>query len=188
VIEIGRRSILKALAASAGILPIRPLQIWAQTVTFPGTQKATLDALGLIVLPSSLGRDAILQQVARFENWVHGYHEGADTDHGYGRTRVVPLPASPASIYVKQLEELQSALLSGDQEAGRTAVLDSLNRADIRDLTPLPRGRNVVADLMSFYFHSSEANDLCHNAAIERYKCRGVEHSEVAPPALSKTS
>jgi hypothetical protein len=188
VISLGRRSILKVLAASAGVLPIRPWQAWAQTVNFPGAQKPVLEALGLIVLPGSLGREGVLQQVSKFELWVQNYREGADTDHGYGRTRVIPLPASPAPAYLNQLEELQSALLSGDPDKARAAVLDILSRADIRDLTPLPRGKNIVSDLMSFYFHSSEANDLCYKAAIERYKCRGVEHSEAAPAALTKPS
>jgi hypothetical protein len=174
--------------ASLGALPFRPLQMWAQTVSFPGAQAPTLEALALVVLPASLGRNRILQEAAKFEAWVRDYREGADTDHGYGRTRVIPLPASPAPAYIRQLEELQPALLSGDQQKARGAVLDALDRADIRDLTPLPRGKSVIADLMSLYFHSSEANDLCYQAAIARYECRGVAHSELPPPALTKPS
>jgi hypothetical protein len=172
------------LAASVSVFPVRPWQAWAQTVTFPGDQKSTLQALAVIVLPASLGRERMLQEVDKFERWVQNYRAGADTDHGYGRTRIVPLPASPAPIYLKQLQELQPALLTGDPDKTREAVLDSLNRSEIRDLTPLPRGKSVAADLMSFYFHSSEANDFCYRAAIQRYECRGVEHSEIAPPAL----
>ncbi len=182
---IRRRTILRMLASSASILPIRPWQAWAQTVTFPGEQGDALEALGLIVLPASIGRDGILQEVRKFEQWVQNYHAGADTDHGYGRTRVIPLPASPAPLYLQQLQKLRPALLSSDQEQAKAAVLESLN--SIRDLTPLPRGQNIVADLMSFYFHSSEAADLCYRAAIHRYECRGVEHSDVPPPPLSNS-
>lgn len=170
------------------MLPLRSLQMWAQTVSFPGTQASTLEALALVVLPASLGRKGILQETAKFEAWVRNYREGADTEHGYGRTRVVPLPTSPAPVYMKQLQELQPALLSGDQEKAGAAVLDALERTEVRDLTPLPRGKSVVADLMSFYFHGSEANDLCYQAAIARYECRGIAHSEAAPPPLPKRS
>jgi hypothetical protein len=186
--DVRRRSILRMLAASVGMLPLRPLQAWAQTVNFPGAQTATLEALAFIVLPASLGREGIRREVARFEGWVRNYREGADTDHGYGHTRVVPLPVSPAPIYMRQLEELQAALAAGDDEKARAAILESLNRSDVRDLTPGPRGKNIVADLMSFYFRSSEANDLCYQAAIQRYECRGVAHSEVPPPPLTKSS
>ena len=30
----------------------------------------------------------------------------------------------------------------------------------------IPDGKSVIADLMSFYFRSAEANDLCYRAAI----------------------
>jgi hypothetical protein len=176
------------LAASVGMLPLRPLQAWAQTVNFPGAQASTLEALAFIVLPASLGREAIRQEVAKFEGWVRNYREGADTDHGYGYTRVVPLPSSPAPTYMRQLEELEHALASGDEQKARAAILDSLNHSDIRDLTPVPRGKNIVADLMSFYFHSSEANDLCYQAAIRRYECRCLAHSDAPPPTLTKVS
>lgn len=140
----------------------------------------------MMVLPESLGHNGIQQEVRRFENWVQNYHAGADTDHGYGRTRVIPLPASPAPVYLQQLQKLQPTLQSGDKEQARAAVLEFLNSAGARDLTPLPRGQNIIADLMSFYFHSSPANDLCYDAAIHRYECRGVEHSDVPPPPLGK--
>ena len=186
--DIGRRAILRLLAASVGMVPFRPLQAWAQTINFPGMQAPTLEALALLVLPASLGRKVILQEVAKFEGWVRNYREGADTEHGYGHTRVVPLPASPAPLYMKQLEELQPTLLSGDQEKARAVLLNALDRADIRDLTPGPRGKSVVADLMSFYFHSSEANDLCYQAAVARYECRGTAHSELPPRPFQKVS
>ena len=182
-----RRSVLQMFAATAGMLPIRPWQAWAQTVTFPGQQAETLERLALVVLPASLGREGILRVVSAFERWVQDYRAGADTDHGYGVTRIARLPDSPAPRYIAQLAELQSALRSDDIEQRRTAVMEALNKAAVNDLSPHPRGRHVAADLMSFYFYSSEANDLCYNAAIERFRCRGVEHSDVPPPPLHKT-
>ncbi len=143
--------------------------------------------LGLVVLPASLGHDGVTRIVERFEHWVQNYRPGADTDHGYGFTRVVPLPASPAPKYLEQLKELQGALVSADSGQRRAAVVEAMNKAGVKDLSTIPRGAHVAADLMSFYFHSSDANDLCYEAAIERFRCRGVAHSDVPPPPLKKT-
>ena len=183
-----RRSVLRLIAATAGVLPVRPWQVWAQKVTFPGEQARTLEALGLVVLPASIGRDAATKAVEQFEHWVQGYRPGADTDHGYGFTRVVPLPGSPAPKYLEQLRDLQGALSATDPEQRRAAVVDALNKAGVKELSNIPRGAHVAADLMSFYFHSSDANDLCYDARIERFRCRGVEHSNVPPPPLKTTA
>jgi hypothetical protein len=45
-----------------------------------------------------------------------------------------------------------------------------------------PAGRHVVADLMTFYYRSAEATDLCYQAAIHRFECRGLEDSTQPPP------
>ena len=183
-----RRRILQFLAAAAGTVPFRPWQAWAQTVTFPGNQADSLQALALLTLPASLGRDAALAEAKRFEKWVQDYRPGADTDHGYGHTRVVPLPDSPAPLYLEQLEALKPDLLSGDSERARAAVVTSLEKAGIKDLVPYGRGRHVAADLMSHYFLSDGANDLCYEAAIQRHECRGLKNSSLAPPPLRKQS
>lgn len=181
-----RRSILRILAAAAGALPIRPWQAWAQTVTFPGNQAKTLESLAFATLPGSLGREGILAEAKRFEAWVKDYRPGADTDHGYGRTRVVPLPASPAPLYLEQLESLEPELKAGDADRSRAAVIASLEKAGIKDLSPYGRGRHVAADLMSHYFLGDRANDHCYEAAIQRHECRGLKNSNVPPPALGK--
>jgi hypothetical protein len=181
-----RRSALQLIAASAGLLPFRPCRVWAQTLTFPGAQAKTLEEVARIVLPASIGNDNVIQVVQDFSRWVQDYRPGADTDHGYGHTHVTPLPASPAPIYLEQLTAMQPALLSGAADRQRAAVLDSLSDAGVKDLTPIPRGKHVIADLMSFYFFSSDANDLCYEATIERFRCRGVEHSELPPRPLNR--
>lgn len=179
-----RRSILRILAAAAGALPIRPWQAWAQTVTFPGNQAKTFEALALATLPASLGHERILTEAKRFEAWVKDYRPGADTDHGYGRTRVVPLPPSPAPLYLEQLQALQPDLNSADGERARAAVIASMEKAGVKDLAPYGRGRHIAADLMSHYFLGDSANDLCYQAAIQRHECRGLKNSNMPPPPL----
>jgi hypothetical protein len=181
-----RRRILQLLAAAAGTVPFRSWQAWAQTVTFPGNQASTLEAVALVTLPASLGREAMRAEAKSFEKWVQDYRPGADTDHGYGHTRVVPLPASPAPLYLEQLAALKPELASGDRERARAAVITSMEKAGIKDLAPYGRGRHVAADLMSHYFLSDAANDLCYEAAIQRHECRGLKNSDLPPLPLRK--
>ena len=63
-------------------------------------------------------------------------------------------------------------------------MIAALEEAHITDLPRTPDGRHVAADLMAFYFRSSDANDLCYRAAIGRDQCRGLENSEQAPAPL----
>src|SRR3954468_10362177 len=179
-----RRRILQFLAAAAGTVPFRPWQAWAQTVTFPGNQANSLQALALLTLPASLGHEAVLAAAKRFEKWVQDYRPGADTDHGYGHTRVVPLPSSPAPVYLEQLQTLKPGLMASAPERARAAVIASLDEAGIKDLAPYGHVRHIAADLMSHYFLSDGANDLCYEAAIQRHECRGLKNSELPPPSL----
>ena len=158
-------------------MPFTAIQSWAETTGFPGEQAKTLRALASVVLPSELGAagsDAVARQ---FEKYVREYRPGADTDHGYGFTRVVPKPPSPTRLYAEQLAALPSPLTAG-------AVRSALESAEIKDIPRIPNGKNVIADLMSFYFRSSDANDLCYQAEIGRDKCRGLEGSQNPPPPL----
>jgi hypothetical protein len=176
-----RRTLLQWLAAAA---PIAPLRVWAQTAGFPGKHASLLRAIAAVVLPSELGRDGVDRVVARFEAWVREYRPGADTDHGYGRTYLRRKPASPAPVYVAQLESLSATMLGSDTDAKRAAIEHALAEAKVQELPRLPDGKHVISDLMSFYFRGSDANDLCYRAAIERDRCRGLEDSAHPPPPL----
>jgi hypothetical protein len=112
--------------------------------------------------------------------YVQGYRAGADTEHGYGFTRVVPKPPSPARRYAEQLKALPSPLT-------QAVVKQAITQAGVKKLPRLPEGKNVIADLMAFYFRGSDANDLCYRAAIEREKCRGLAGSDRPPAALRES-
>jgi hypothetical protein len=167
-----RRSLLRVLATFG------PLRAWAQTAGFPGNQGETLRAIAAVVLPSELGAAQLEKTVAAFELWVREYRPGAEMDHGYGFTRLRSKPPSPASKYLSQLQELH---LPGDTDARRSAIEESLAQAKITALPQTPDGRHVAADLMAFYFRSSEANDLCYRAHIGRDECRGLAGSDREP-------
>jgi hypothetical protein len=165
-------------------MPFAALRAWAQTASFPGKQMPALRDLAAVVLPTELGRAGTDRVAEQFERWVREYRPGADMDHGYGFTRVRSKPQSPAPVYLTQLEALSDAVANGDAASKRKAVEDALEQAGIKDLPRSPDGKHLIADLMSFYFHGSDANDLCYRAAIRRDSCRGLEGSNNPPPPL----
>jgi hypothetical protein len=137
-----------------------------------------------VVLPSELGPTGIREIARRFEIWVREYRPGAEMDHGYGVTHLRTKAPSPAPAYLQQLESLRPNLLTGDAASRRQAVEAALEEAKLTDLPRSPDGRHVAADLMAFYFRSSDANDLCYRAAIGRDLCRGLKGSDNPPAAL----
>ena len=179
-----RRTLLRWSASLGSAIRFFGLRAWAQTADFPAGQEDTLGALAAVVLPSELGPSRIRDIARRFELWVRDYRPGAEMDHGYGFTRLRTKPASPAPAYLRQLEDLRPALLNEDAAARRQAVEAALEEAKLTDLPRTPDGRHVAADLMAFYFRSSDANDLCYGAAIGRDLCRGLKGSDNPPPAL----
>jgi hypothetical protein len=181
---MNRRTLLRWLTTAAGTMPFPALRAWAQTASFPGKHGLALRDLAAVVLPAELGRTGTDRIAEQFEGWVREYRPDADMDHGYGFTRVRSKPQSPAPAYLTQLEALREALASADPVSKRKAVEDALERAGIKDLPRSPAGKHVIADLMSFYFHGSDANDLCYRAAIRRDSCRGLEGSGNPPPPL----
>jgi hypothetical protein len=142
--------------------------------TFPGDRAEHLRALARVVLPSEI--DAA-KTADSFAAWVRGYREGAEMDHGYGFTRLRSKSALPVSSYLAQLAALGTHPTS-------ESVAAALDAAKITDLPRTPDGRHIAADLMAFYFRSSDANDLCYRAAIGRDQCRGLAGSENAPREL----
>jgi hypothetical protein len=183
---IGRRTLLQLAANLSGLLRLSSVRGWAQAANFPANQDGTLRALATVVLPRELGTAGIDRVAEGFIRWVRNYRVGAEMDHGYGSTRLRSKSASPAVAYLLHLEALRPALASGDAESRRQAVAAALEQAKISELSRMPDGRHVAADLMSFYFRSSDANDLCYRAAIGRDLCRGLDGSEQAPAPLKK--
>jgi hypothetical protein len=177
-----RRTLLRWSASLGTAIRFSGLRVWAQTAGFPADQGDTLEALAAVVLPSELGPSRIRDITRRFELWVREYRPGAEMDHGYGFTRLRTKPPSP--VYLSQLENLRTAVLNRDTAARRQAVEAALEEAKLTDLPRTPDGRHVAADLMAFYFRSSDANDLCYRAAIGRDLCRGLKGSDSPPPAL----
>src|SRR5262245_60623609 len=113
---ISRRDALKTMAA---VPALAGLQTGNRARLRAGD--AILIALAEVTLPAEADRRAA---VAAFVQWIDNYQEGADTDHGYGVTRLRETGPSPAANYFAQLAALDAAARSMDAPSFARAPLD----------------------------------------------------------------
>lgn len=185
-----RRALLQLLGATIGTARV-PLGVRAQSPT--PVDQARIRSIAEAVLPDEIGAAEQDKVVAAFLAWLRDYRAGAETDHGYGVTRLRRLPPSPAARYPTQIEALETAArtrgksfadLSRDE---RRAVLEAaIAAAKVERLPSRPDGGHIATDLMGFYFNSIEANDLCYRASIGRDLCRGLDGSSERPAPLAR--
>jgi hypothetical protein len=190
---VKRRWLRGLLSGGVASLRFARGRAWAQPAS-SAPAPAGLEALARVVLPAVLGPEGRSEVLLRFRGWLRGYEAGAEMDHGYGHTRLQVAGPHPARDYQAQLAALDTAARAEGRtdfahlEAARQQALlgEALARAGIEALPERPDGRHVAADLMAFFFRSSEANDLCYGAAIGRDQCRGLPGSEAAPEPLPR--
>jgi hypothetical protein len=176
-----RRTLLQWIASCAAVLPFQRVRLLAQPRELTPDAIAMLHEISATVLPASLGAERVRATADRFVQWTRGYREGVALAHGYGHPRLQKTGASPVPGYVSQLAALNAeARAKGGRWSSldvetRRALLDAaLTKANVRTLPPRPMGQHIVADLMAFYFRSSEANDVCYSAMIQREVCRPI--------------
>lgn len=189
-----RRTLLQWIATVAAALPFDRVRLFAQprwtrarslraasSDELAPQAVAMLHEIGPTVLPTALGPVRVRALVDKFVAWTHAYREGVALAHGYGHPRLVRSGATPVPVYIAQLTALDDdARARGgrwstmNEEARRTALDAAFAKAGVRNLPPRPTGQHVVVDLMAFYFRSSEANDDCYNAIINREVCRPI--------------
>lgn len=188
-----RRTLLQWFASTAAMLPLGRLRVWAQPRELTPASIATLRAIAPTALPSSLGADRLRATVDGFVEWTRGYREGVALSHGYGHPRLQKSGASPVPGYVAQLAALETeaqakggAWSTLDLETRRTLLDAAFTKAGVRNLPPRPAGQHVVVDLMAFYFRSTEANDECYKALIQREVCRPIAITIRRPEPLTR--
>jgi hypothetical protein len=188
-----RRTLLQWIASTTAALPLHRLRLFAQPRELTPEAISTLHDIAPTVLPASLGAQRIGGIVDGFVAWTRGYREGVAMAHGYGHPRLQKTPPSPVPGYLAQLSSLAgSARANGgawgtlDVETRRALLDEAFTKADVRALPPRPAGQHVIADLMAFYFRSSEANDECYRATIQREVCRPIAITVRKPQPLAK--
>jgi hypothetical protein len=186
-----RRTLLQ-LAASVAVLPWKWARLLAQPTELTPEATASLHEIAATVLPASIGPSAVRAAADRFAAWTRGYREGVPLAHGYGHPRLVRSGPSPVPKYLSQLAELDAAArakggpwASLDVDARRAILDEAFTKAGVRNLPPRPNGQHVVADLMALYFRSSEANDVCYRASIQREMCRPIAITTKKPAPLA---
>lgn len=186
---ISRRNALKTLGAVAAA-PV--LDSASFRLTADELDRTALAAIAEVVLPAEADRTTA---VAAFIKWVAEYQEGADTDHGYGNTRVRSTGPTPARNYPAQIAALEAAAKArgaagfgaASLEQRRAIVEAAIADAKVERLPARPNGAHIAVDLMGHYFHSPAAADLCYRAAIGRDACRGLTGSEKKPAPLGSS-
>jgi hypothetical protein len=187
-----RRTLLQWLASATAVLPFERVRVLAQPRDLTPESIAIVREIAPTVLPTSLGGAKTAAVVDKFVAWTRGYREGVAMTHGYGHPRLQKTGASPVPGYGLQLAALERAARTKgarwsalDQETRRTLLDAAFTAAGIRNLPPRPMGQHVIADLMAFYFRSSEANDDCYHALINREVCRPIEITIRKPAPLA---
>jgi hypothetical protein len=190
-----RRTLLQWLGGAAGAvaaMPLRAVRVFAQPRDLTPESVATLYEIAATVLPASLGAAHVRGIADKFVAWTRGYREGVALSHGYGHPRLQRSGPSPVPVYIAQLSALAAeAAARGarwpalDLETHRRALDAALIKANVRGLPGRPTGQHVVSDLMAFYFRSSEANDVCYSAMINREVCRPIAITTRKPAPLA---
>src|SRR5262245_7370404 len=191
---MNRRTLLRWAASATAVLPFERIRVLAQPRDLSRDAIALLREIAPAVLPSSLGAGGLDATVHRLVACTRGYREGVAMTHGYGHPRLQKTGASPVPRYGAQLTALERAARAKgarwpalDPETRRALLDEAFTAAGVRSLPPRPTGQHVVVDLMAFYFRSSEANDDCYNALINREVCRPIEVTIRRPAPLSRS-
>jgi hypothetical protein len=186
-----RRALLQWMASLPALLPLHRVSLLAQPRDLTPDAVALLHEIAPTVLPSAAGAARIRQTVDQFAAWTRGYREGVPLAHGYGHPRLQKSGPSPVATYVSQLAALEteargrgSRWSALDRETQRALLDAAFIKAGVRSLPARPIGQHVIADVMAFYFRSSEANDLCYRALINREVCRPIAITIKKPASL----
>jgi hypothetical protein len=169
-----------------------------QTAAAPAATPAeTLRAVGAAVLPAgTLGAGGIESVVSGFEAWIAGFEPVAEQPHGYlnrGLAEIRYGPPHPGPRWAAQIEALEleanrrhrARFAELSVEIRRQLIEGQLERDELDRLPGPAQARHVALGLMAFFYDSSEAADLCYEASIGRFRCRGLSALGREPQPLA---
>lgn len=137
------------------------------------------------MLPSELGAAGAARVARDFQHWIDGYRENAEIVHGYGTSALQFTAPSPRATWAAQLESLRRNGFNQQSLERRRATIASALAAEKLDRMPdVAAAPHVALGLLSFYYGSSEAEDLCHDARIGRETCRPLAAQSRRPLPL----
>ena len=155
--------------------------------------RATLLAVGDVVLPGEIGEAGRTAAVDGFVAWIDGYEPVAERMHGYGYAEIRYLPPDPAPGWRAQLDGL--ALLAQRSRgkpfaalplAERRALVESALAGLPGDRLPAPLSASHVAlALLAHWASGPAARDLAHGARIAPATCRPLGDATRRPLPLA---
>lgn len=166
--------------------------------SFVWNQDPVLVAVAATVLPGeALAADGRTRTLQRFAAWVDGFEPVAELDHRYLSTDEIPYgPPDPRPLWRAQLEALETeaqkrhldSFAALETEARHEMIIRAVDRSVPREPdVGLPRPEHaghIAVALMTWFFRSSDANDLCHGKRIGRHECRGMRGVALEPRPL----
>ena len=187
-----RRSFLTTLAVAVPSLSLVRLA-HASAIRELAADPHTLDALGEAILPSELGSAGIARAIDGFRRWMGGYQAGAELLHGYGTsvlTYAGPTPAMKWALHLTRLDQSAKAahrkpFASLGIAERQALVRDALKDTPSPSLGPVGRAQHVSVALLSHFYRSPDALDLCYNAHIGRQTCRPLAAQSRRPLPLA---
>ena len=193
-LSASRRSVLGWLAALVPTATgLRHAVPWLSR--FQSLDEALLNALAPAVLPEELGADGTARVAAALRRWVAEYRTGAEVNHGYGTARIRTMGADPSTRWALQLRTLDTDARRA-HGAGFAAIAVEQRRALVRShltaerATAIPGeiagASHVALALLSAFYASPEATDLCYEAAIAKNACRPLRVVTEPPVALRR--
>ena len=181
------------LVGLAGLLPLPFVARRMHALAVADLDPLLLRALAGAVLPAELGTTRIARVTADFQRWLTGYRAGAELLHGYGAGEIRRQGPSPALKWAGQLRDLDSAArrTSGKGFANiGTQARQDIVRAALAGarpgLPPVDRAPHIAVGLLSFFYGSPEATDLCYEAQIGRNGCRPLAESSRRPLPIAR--
>ncbi len=154
-----------------------------------GFDRALLDAVAEIVLPSELGSKGRDVATGAFVAWADGYDPVAEEMHGYGYSDIRYLPPDPSPTWRSQLTALD--LLAKKSRQKPFAQLEPSPRRELLDLAlkghggdrlPAPLDATHIAiALLAHWASTPDAWDLAYGAKITPDSCRVLADATPRP-------
>lgn len=185
---ISRRSFFGLLLGLSALLSL-PRRLWA--LVRRDLPDATLRAVGRTVLPGELGTRGQDRIAAGFQEWLNGFRPESQMPAGWGSAEIPHGPPDPTERWSEQLERLDQAALrvrgipfAELEPETRLGLLREEIEEETLPLRSPAQAEHVAVGLLSYFYRSPEAANLCYRAAIHAESCRELSTAGRKPDPL----
>ena len=154
-----------------------------------GFDRAVLDALADVVLPSELGEKGRDAAIGQFIAWADGYDPVAEEMHGYGYSDIRYLPPDPSPAWRAQLAALDLLARKSRQKPfarlsrdARSELLGIAISGTSGESLPSPLdAKHIAIALLAHWASSPDAWDLALGAKVLPGTCRVLGDANAKP-------